>query len=258
MTNFLAAPGLLLEKVPEPAGFVSPFAWCPTPPGRNTALLLLLEHEAAAAAAAAAASSAIFTSSPMKSTESSNLNFFWMCSGVGEQEEEEEEEEEFRVLGGEEEMVSAVSSLSEPFIFLFFGDVMLPLSFLTLVAACLASWVGGGGGLGEDKPVGNMKKTGILILNSQSSDPKLPGLQGWWAPSPRASICPNTEMFHRLSTVKHNKFQTTQALLEPSLVSFLLLLAGEERWLAIASSFCLSCRAALWSPPVRAVESSGR
>lgn len=155
MTSFLAAPGLLLEKVPEPAVFVSPFAWCPTPPVRNTALLLLLEHEAAAAAAAA--SSAIFTSSPMKSAESSNLNFFWMCSGVGEQEEEEEDEEEFRVLGGEQ-MVSAVSSLSEPFIFLFFGDVMLPLSFLTLVAACLASWVGGGGGLGEDKPVGNMKK----------------------------------------------------------------------------------------------------
>lgn len=153
MTSFLAAPGLLLEKVPEPAVFVSPFAWCPAPPDRNAALLLLLEHEAAAAAAA---SSAIFTSSPMKSTESSNLNFFWMCSGVGEQ--EEEEEEEFRVLGGEEEMVSAVSSLSEPFNFLFFGDVMLPLSFLTLVAACLASWVGGGGGLGEDKPVGNMKK----------------------------------------------------------------------------------------------------
>lgn len=153
MTSFLAAPGLLLEKVPEPAVFVSPFAWCPTPPGRNTALLLLLEHEAAAAA-----SSAIFTSSPMKSTESSNLNFFWMCSGVGEQDEEGEEEEELRILGGEEEMVSAVSSLSEPFIFLFFEDVMLPLSFLTSVAACLASWVGGGGGLGEDKPVGNMKK----------------------------------------------------------------------------------------------------
>ncbi len=76
MTSFLAAPGLLLEKVPDPAVFVSPFAWCPTPPDRNAALLLLLEHEAAAAAAAAAASSAIFTSSPMKSTESSNLNFF--------------------------------------------------------------------------------------------------------------------------------------------------------------------------------------
>lgn len=153
MTSFLAAPGLLLEKVPDPAVFVSPFAWCPTPPVRNMALLLLLEHEAAAAAAAA--SSAIFTSRPMKSTESSNLNFFCMCSGVGEQ---EEEEDEFRVLGGEEEIVSLVSSLSEPFIFLFFGDVMLPLSFLTSVAAGLASWVGGGGGLGEDKPVGNMKK----------------------------------------------------------------------------------------------------
>lgn len=151
MTSFLAAPGLLLEKVPEPAAFVSPFAWCPTPPARNTALLLLLEHEAAAAAA----SSAIFTSSPMKSTESSNRNFFWMCSGAGAQ---DEEDEEFWDLGGEEEMVSAEPSLSEPFIFRFFGDVMLPLSFLTLVAACLASCVGGGGGLGEDKPVGNMKK----------------------------------------------------------------------------------------------------
>lgn len=151
MTSFLAAPGLLLEKVPEePAGFVSPFAWCPVPtPGRNTALLLLLEQEAATTAAAAA-SSAIFTSSPMISTESSNLNFFWMCSG---EQEEEEEEEEFRDL-------SAVSSLSEPFIFLFFGDVILPLSGLTSVATGLASWVGGGGGLGEDKPVGNMKKRG--------------------------------------------------------------------------------------------------
>lgn len=85
----------------------------------------------------------------MKSSESSNLNFFWMCSGVGEQEVG---------LGGEREMVSALSSLSEQFIFLFFGDVMLPLSVLTSVAAALASWVGGGGGLGEDKPVGNMKK----------------------------------------------------------------------------------------------------
>lgn len=79
-----------------------------------------------------------------------------MCSGVVEQ-EEDEEEEEFRVFGGEEEIVSAASSLSEPFIFLFFGDVMLPLSLLTSVATVLASWVGGGGGLGEDKPVGNMK-----------------------------------------------------------------------------------------------------
>lgn len=150
MTSFLAAPGLLLEKVPDPAVFVSPFAWWPTPPARNMALLLLLEHEAAAAA-----SSAIFTSSPIKSTESSNLNFFWMCSGVGEQ----EEEEELGVLEGEEEeMVSLVSSLSEPFIFLFLGDVMLPLSALTSVVAALASWVGGGGGLGADKPVGNMKK----------------------------------------------------------------------------------------------------
>lgn len=101
-----------------------------------------------------------------------------MCSAVGEEEEEEEEEEEFRVFGGEEEIVSLVSSLSEPFIFLFFVDVMLPLSVLTSVAAGLASWVGGGGGLGEDKPVGNMKKTGILILNSQSSDRKLPGSPG--------------------------------------------------------------------------------
>lgn len=155
MTSFLAAPGLLLEKMPEPAGFVSPFAWCPAPPARNPALLLLLEHEAAAAA-----SSAIFTSSPMKSTRSSNLNFFWMCSAVGDEEEDEEaeEEKECRVLGGEDEIVSAMSSLSEPFIFLFFGDVMLPLSGLTSVAAGLASWVGGGGGLGEDRPVGNMKK----------------------------------------------------------------------------------------------------
>lgn len=111
-----------------------------------------------------------------------------MCSGVGEQ-EEEEEEEEFRVLGGEEEMVSVVSSLSEPFIFLFFGDVMLPLSCLTSVAAGLASWVGGGGGLGEDKPVGNMKKRGILILSSQSSDTKLPGFAGRGLSSESESVC---------------------------------------------------------------------
>lgn len=91
----------------------------------------------------------------MKSTESSNLNFFCMCTGVGEQ---EEEEEELRVFGGDEEIALLVSSLSEPFIFLFFGDVMVPLSALTSVAVGLASWVGGGGGLGEDKPVGNMKK----------------------------------------------------------------------------------------------------
>lgn len=88
---------------------------------------------------------------------------------MGEQEEdgdeeEEVEEEELRVLlGGEEEdMVSGVSSsLSDPFIFLFLGDVMvLPRSVLTSVAVGRASWVGGGGGggLGEDKPVGNMEK----------------------------------------------------------------------------------------------------
>lgn len=149
MTSFLEAPGLLLEKVPELAVFDSPLAWWPMPTVRNTALPLLLEQEAAAIAA----SSAIFTSSPMKSTESSNLNFFWMCSGV----EEEEDEEGTNVLGGEEEMVSVLSPLSEPFIFLFLGDVMLPLSPLTSADAGLASWVGGGGELGEDKPVGNMK-----------------------------------------------------------------------------------------------------
>lgn len=74
--------------------------------------------------------------------------------------EEEEEEEEFRDLG-DEEIVSR-SSLSLLFIFLFFEDVM-PLSCLTSEAAVLASWVGGGG-LGEGKPVGNMKK-----LNTNSS-----------------------------------------------------------------------------------------
>lgn len=161
MTSFFAAPGLLLEKVLEPAVFVSPFAWCPTPPGRNT-FLLLLEHDAD--------SSAIFTSSPMKSTESSNLNFFWMCCEV---EEQEEEEEEFRVLGDEE--IVSISSFSELFIFLFFEDVIL-LSFLTSEAAGLASWVGGGG-LGEGKPVGNMKKWNTNS-NSQSSNPKPPGMPG--------------------------------------------------------------------------------
>lgn len=73
-------------------------------------------------------------------------------------------------FGGEGEMVSALSSLSEQFIFLFFGDV----SFLTSVAAALASWVGGGGGLGEDKPVGNMKKR--EFFTASLLDPKLPAL----------------------------------------------------------------------------------
>lgn len=154
MTSFLAAPGLLLEKVAEPAVLVSPFAWCPTPAERNTALLLLWEH----VAAAAAASSAIFTSSPIRSTESSNLNFLWLCSGAPEV----EDGDEVRLLEGEGGTGSAVSSLSEPFIFRFFGDVMLPLSPLTSVAAVLASWVGGGGGLGEDKPVGNMKNANTI------------------------------------------------------------------------------------------------
>lgn len=177
MTSFLEAPGLLLEKVPEPAVLDSPLAWWPMPTVRNTALLLLLEQEAAAAAAAA--SSAIFTSSPMKSTESSNLNFFWMCSGV---EEEEEDEQGTTVLGGEEEMVSALSPLSEPFIFLFLGDVMLPLSPLTSADAGRASWVGGGGGLGEDKPVGNMKNGNTISLAASLLIQKLPGFaSGCWA-----------------------------------------------------------------------------
>lgn len=166
MTSFLEAPGLLLEKVPEPAVLDSPLAWWPIPTVKNTALLLW-EQEAAAAA-----SSAIFTSSPMKSTESSNLNFFWMCSGV---EEEEEDEEGSSVLGGEGEMVSALSPLSEPFIFLFLGDVMLPLSPLTSADAGLASWVGCGGGLGEDKPVGNMKNGNTISLAASLLIQKLPG-----------------------------------------------------------------------------------
>lgn len=58
------------------------------------------------------------------------------------------------VLGDED--IESMSSLSELFIFLFFEDVIL-LSLLTSEAAGLASWVGGGG-LGEGKPVGNMKK----------------------------------------------------------------------------------------------------
>lgn len=161
---------MLLEKVPEPAVLDSPLAWWPMPTVRNTALLLLLEQEAAAAAAA---SSVIFTSSPMKSTESSNLNFFWMCSGA--EEEEEGDEEGSNVLGGEEEMVSALSPLSEPFIFLFLGDVMLPLSPLTSADAGLASWVGGGGGLGEDKPVGNMKNGNTISLAASLLIQKLPG-----------------------------------------------------------------------------------
>lgn len=172
MTSFLEAPGLLLEKVPEPAVLDNPLAWWPMPTVRNTALLLLLEQEAAAAA-----SSAIFTSSPMKSTESSNLNFFWMCSGV---EEEDEDEEGTNVLGGE--VVSALSPLSEPFIFRFLGDVMLPLSPLTSADAGLASWVGGGGGLGEDKPVGNMKNGNTISLAASLLIQKLPGFaSGCWA-----------------------------------------------------------------------------
>lgn len=71
MTSFLAAQGLLLEKGPEPAALLSPFAWYPD---RTTGLPLFSRHEAAAAAA----SSAIFTSTPRKFIESANLNFFWM------------------------------------------------------------------------------------------------------------------------------------------------------------------------------------
>lgn len=72
------------------------------------------------------------------------------------------------VLGDEE--IESMSSLSELFIFLFFEDVIL-LSLFTSEAAGLASWVGGGG-LGEGKPVGNMKK----IKYSQSTNHKPPGV----------------------------------------------------------------------------------
>lgn len=67
----------------------------------------------------------------------------------------EDEEGEPSVFGGEEEeqeeMESAASSRSGPFIFLFLAEVMAPSA-----AVALASWVGGAGGLGEDKLVGNM------------------------------------------------------------------------------------------------------
>ena len=83
-----------------------------------------------------------------------------MCCEV----EEQEEEEELMVLGDEE--IEPMSSLSELIIFLFVEGV-IPLSILTSEAAGLASWVGGGG-LGEGKPVGNMKK-GNTNSSSQSS-----------------------------------------------------------------------------------------
>lgn len=163
MTSFFAAPGLLFEKVVDPVDFVSPFAWCPTPPAKKT-FLVLLEHDAVGED-----SSAIFTSSPMISAGSSNLNFFWICWEV------EEQDEELQMAFGDED-IESMSSFSELFIFLFLEDVRL-LSLLTSEAAGLASWVGGGG-LGEGKPVGNMKKrntnqiASLLILK--------PHACRWW------------------------------------------------------------------------------
>lgn len=60
---------------------------------------------------------------------------------------------------------------------------MFPLSFLTSVAAALASWVGGGGGLGEDKPVGNMKNGNT---NSSQSVFLIPNFQV----GPEGTGCP--------------------------------------------------------------------
>lgn len=141
ITSFLAAPGLLLVNVADPADLVSPLAW----PEKKA--LLALEHDAVGD------SSAIFTSSPVHSERSSNRNFFWMCC----EEEEQDAEELHAALGdlGDAETES-VSSLSELRIFLFLQGVRL-LSLFTSEAAALASWLGAGG-LGEGKPVGNMKK----------------------------------------------------------------------------------------------------
>lgn len=149
ITSFLAAPGLLLEKLVDPVEvFVSPLAWCPTPAAKKRFLLLLEDVDEEEED-----SSAIFTSSPIKSTESSNLNFFWTWWEV----EEPEEGELSMLLEGDEE-IDSNSSLSELFIFLFLDvELMLLLLLLPSEAAGLTSWAGGGG-LGEDKPVGNMKK----------------------------------------------------------------------------------------------------
>ena len=77
------------------------------------------------------------------------------CDELAEQDAEEEEEWQ-AALGEDGTGSAAESSLSALWIFLFLGDVK-PLSLRTSEAAGLGSWVGGGG-VGEGKPVGNMKK----------------------------------------------------------------------------------------------------
>lgn len=66
--------------------------------------------------------------------------------------------------------------------------------------------------------------------------------------------CVSSGLFSCIKQIIYEKYT---ALLQSSLVSFLLLLAEEERWLAIASSFCLACLTALYSPSEGAVKSCG-
>lgn len=68
-------------------------------------------------------------------------------------------DEELQMALGDED-IESISSFSELLIFLFLEDVKL-LSLWTSEATGLGSWAAGGG-LGEGKPVGNMKKE---ILN---------------------------------------------------------------------------------------------
>lgn len=79
-------------------------------------------------------------------------------------------EEELQMAFGDED-IESMSSFSELLIFLFLEDVKL-LSLWTSEAAGLGSWAGDGG-LGEGKPVGNMKKeilnqiANLLMLRSR-------------------------------------------------------------------------------------------
>ncbi len=93
-----------------------------------------------------------------------------MCCCCCELEELDVVEEELQMALGDED-IESMSSFSELLIFLFLEDVKL-LSLWTSEAAGLGSWAGGGG-LGEGKPVGNMKKeipnqiANLLMLRSQ-------------------------------------------------------------------------------------------
>ncbi len=93
-----------------------------------------------------------------------------MCCCWCELEELDVVEEELQMAFGDKD-IESMSSFSEVLFFLFLEDVKL-LSLWTPEAASLGSWAGGGG-LGEGKPVGNMKKeipnqiANLLMLRSR-------------------------------------------------------------------------------------------